>query len=218
MPFQITRTGAVRPTGREVAALKAAFEAQHCVRLPGFLEPALLRRLQSRLAEKNAWKPHVHDLVNGLSTELVCSDETTVGLLTAMFHDAAVFESIRAITECDRIGSFHGRIYRMDANAHTDVWHTDANGKYLIALSLNLSPGPFAGGELHLRECDSKRMRAQVANTGQGDAIIFRIDGSLEHVVTPVTSEAPKIAWAGWFHLDELLPELSRLAGVSTAW
>ena len=214
MPLQITPSGVTTPTASERADLSRAFEEQHCVRLPQLLHPTLLRKLQARLAQHDAWTPKVHDLVNGPSTELVCSDPVTVGLLTAMFHDRVLWDAVAAITACDPVRSFHGRIYRMDEGAHEDVWHTDANGKYMLALSLNLTAAPFAGGELHLREYDTKRMRAQVANTGQGDAIMFRIDGGLEHIVTRVLGPVPKIAWAGWFHREPLLPELDRLVGL----
>jgi hypothetical protein len=214
MPFQITPAGLQGPGEDERAALARAFDDHHCVRLPQFLHPRLLRRIQARLAASDAWKANVHDLVNGPSTELVFADPITVGLLLAMFNDRRLFDAIVGITDCDPIGSFDGRIYRMDAAAHQDVWHTDANGEYMVTLSLNLTGVPFAGGELHLRAYDSKRMRAQVANTGQGDAIIFRIDGGLEHMVTPVTGPVPKIAWAGWFQRKSLLPELDRLAAL----
>lgn len=213
MALQITAAGVVTPSASERTELAHAFDHQHCVRLPQLLHPAVLRKLQARLAQ-GAWTPKVHDLVNGPSTELVCDDPIILGLLTAMFHDRVLWDAVTAITGCDPIRSFHGRIYRMDAGAHEDVWHTDANGKYMLALSLNLTAAPFAGGELHLREYETKRMRAQVANTGQGDAIMFRIDGGLEHMVTRVIGPVPKIAWAGWFHRDSLLPELDRLAGL----
>jgi 2OG-Fe(II) oxygenase superfamily len=214
MPLQITPRGTVSPSDAERAALAREFDDRHCVRLPQLLHPALLRRLQTRLAGADAWKPNVHDLVNGPSTELVFADPITVGLLTAMFHDRVLWNAVARITDCDPIRSFDGRIYRMDAGAHEDVWHTDASGTYMVALSLNLTSGRFEGGELHLRECESKRMHTEIANTGQGDAIMFRIDGSLEHVVTPVTGAVPKIAWAGWFRRDSRLPELDRLAGL----
>jgi hypothetical protein len=218
MPLQITRAGVVRPTQAETAALARAFDDHHVVLLKKFLDPAILGRLQARLAQAGAWKANVHDLVNGPSTELVCSDEIPVGLLMAMFHDRTLWDTVAAISSCDPIRSFDGRVYRMDPGAHQDVWHTDANGDYMVTLSLNLTDRPFTGGELHLRDYASKRMCAEVANTGQGDAIIFRIDGGLEHIVTPVTGTVPKIAWAGWFRREPLLPALDRLAGLSGAW
>jgi hypothetical protein len=119
-----------------------------------------------------------------------------------MFHDPALFAVIRAITGCAAIGGFDGRIYRMDAGAHADAWHDDANDRYLVALSLNLTATAFAGGALRLRDRATRTVRADVANTGQGDAIVFRLDPALEHMVSPVTGEVPKVAWAGWFTGD----------------
>ena len=215
MPLQITPGGVRVATDDERRRLAAAFDEHHCVRLAGLLHPTLLARLQARLARAGAWTPNVHHLVNGPSTELVFSDQVTVGLLAALFNDRVLFAAIEQITGSETIRSYAGRIYRMDAGAHADVWHTDANGDYMLGLSLNLTDGVFEGGELHLRECGSKQLRAQVANTGQGDALLFRIDGALEHIVTPVTGAVPKIAWAGWFCRQPLMPELDRVAGLA---
>lgn len=212
--LQIARAG-VRPLdSAEATRLAADFDDQHCVRLPRLLEPRLLEILQQRIDRHDAWKPHVHRLVHGESTELVFGDDATLGLLSALFNDPAVFRDVRAITGCDPIAAFQGRIYRMDPGTHHDVWHTDANGNYMVALSLNLTREPFEGGELRLRERAGGRLRAQVANTGPGDAIVFRIDGALEHVVGPVTGRTPKVAWAGWFQRETWIPELRRLAGL----
>jgi len=214
MPLQLTPAGVVVPGDAERAELARAWQHDLCVRLPGFLHPQLLRKLQARLAADGAWKEHLQNLTEGESSELESDDSVARGLLTALFHNRALWDAVRGITGCDPIRSFHGRIYRMDPSAHEDVWHTDVNGRYMVALSLNLTAAPFTGGELHLREAASKRMRVRVANTGQGDAIMFRIEDGLEHIVTTVTGAVPKIAWAGWFNRDALLPELDRLAGL----
>jgi hypothetical protein len=218
MPLQITRAGVRIPSPAETAELARTFADHHAVVLRNFLEPSILRKLQGRLAQPGVWKANAFNLIHGMATELVCADQITVGLLTAMFHDRALWEAMRAISLCDPIRSFHGRIYRMDPAAHQDAWHTDADPNYMVTLSLNLTDRPFSGGELHLREIGSTAIRAQIANTGQGDALIFRIDERLEHIVTPVSGTVPKVAWAGWFHRQPLLPELDHLAGFSGAW
>jgi hypothetical protein len=215
MPLQITPQGVRVLSDEERRRLAEAFHETHCVRLPGLLHPTLLARLKARLAAADAWAANVHHLVNGPSTELVFSDQVTVGLLAALFNDRALFAEIERITGSEAIRSYAGRIYRMDAGAHADVWHTDANGDYMVGLSLNLTDGVFEGGALHLREYGSKRVRAEVANTGQGDAVVFRIDGGLEHIVAPVTGGVPKIAWAGWFCRQPLMPELDLVAGMA---
>lgn len=214
MPMQLTPAGVVVPGDGERAELARAWREDLCVLLPGFLHPRLLSKLQSRLAADASWKTHLQNLTEGESSELELGDEVTRGLLTALFHERRLWDAVSGITGCDPIHSFHGRVYRMDPGAHEDVWHTDVNGRYMVALSLNLSPTPFSGGELHVREAATKRMRVRVANTGQGDAVMFRIEDGLEHIVTRVTGTASKIAWAGWFNRDHLLPELDRLAGL----
>ena len=218
MPLQLTPAGVVVPGDRERAELARAWNDDLSVRLPGFLHPQLIRKLHARLGGGASWQVHLQNLTEGQSSELELEDGVTRGLLTALFHDRHLWDAVRGITGCDPIQSFHGRIYRMDPGAHEDVWHTDVNGQYMVALSLNLTAHPFTGGELHLRESGTRRMRVQIANTGQGDAIMFRIEDGLEHIVTSVTGTVPKVAWAGWFHRERLLPELDRLAGLRPAW
>jgi hypothetical protein len=41
-----------------------------------------------------------------------------------------------------------------------------------------------------------------VANTGPGDALLFRIARHLTHRVTPVDGTADKTAFAGWFRSE----------------
>jgi hypothetical protein len=57
-----------------------------------------------------------------------------------------------------------------------------------------------------LRERRSTRMLAQIANTGLGDALIFRISHQLQHRISGLEGDQPKTAFAGWFRPD--LPDL----------
>jgi len=52
---------------------------------------------------------------------------------------------------------------------------------------------------LQIREARSKRILHEIANTGPGDAVLFRVDPGLEHRITPVTGSISKTALAGWF-------------------
>jgi hypothetical protein len=65
--------------------------------------------------------------------------------------------------------------------------------------SVNLSASLFDGGELQIREAGSERMIRRLRNTGAGDAVIFRIDPSLQHQVLPLAGTVPRDALAGWF-------------------
>lgn len=72
----------------------------------------------------------------------------------------------------------------------------------LIGMSINLGSRKYAGGVFQLREHDSKRIIFEIANTGWGDAILFRISSRLDHQVTAVTGNEPRTAFAGWFRSD----------------
>jgi hypothetical protein len=121
-------------------------------------------------------------------------------LLLFLCNDVALFELVRAITGCDRIGAFVGRIYRMLPGAeHEGTWHDDLLEGRMVAMSINLGNAPFSGGVLEIRDRASKRVLHRVANTGFGSAVIFRIDPELQHRVTAVREGAPKTAYAGWF-------------------
>ena len=213
VPVQQTRAGLCLPDVRAEDALRATFTERSCVTLPRFLDATLLARLQARVARAE-WRVLVHD-VGELSTELLLLDDQVPGTLALLVQDPALLAFVQRLTGCDPIGSFIGRVYRMDAGAgHHDVWHGDDDDNRMVGLSVNLSPGVYEGGVLELRERGSLRLLHRVANTGPGDAILFRIDHALEHRVTDVAGSASKIAFAGWF---QRTPVVRLLGGPSEA-
>jgi hypothetical protein len=92
---------------------------------------------------------------------------------------------------------------------HASDWHSDVSGGRMITMSVNLSTAPFEGGDLQIREAATERMVRQLRNTGGGDAVIFRIDPSLQHQVLPLSGTISRDALAGWFlaspHYRDLL-------------
>ena len=213
VPLQQTRAGLHLPDARDEAALRATYLERACVTLPRFLDAPLLARLQARIARAD-WRVLVHD-VGELSTELLLLDDQVPGTMALLVQDPALFAFIERLAGCDPIGSFIGRVYRMDAGAgHHDVWHGDDDDNRMVGLSVNLSPAVYEGGVLELRERGTLRLLHRVANTGPGDAILFRIDHALEHRVTDVAGAASKIAYAGWF---QRAPVVRLLGGPSDA-
>ena len=96
-----------------------------------------------------------------------------------------------------------GRVYRMiPGSGHYDSWHSDMIGHRMIGMSINLSPEPYSGGVFQLRERDSEQILYEVANTGLGDAILFRLADHLQHRITDVDGTIPKTAFAGWFQSE----------------
>ena len=57
-------------------------------------------------------------------------------------------------------------------------------------MSLNLSRTTFRGGLFMLRDAGSKRVLAwPVANTGPGDALVFRISPNLNHRISDLEGD-----------------------------
>jgi hypothetical protein len=177
--------------------LREEFEQHHWVRIPRFVGGLRLERVRREI-EGGDFEVLEH---GGLKTEL-CMPATAPAypLLYFLTNDPGLFERVREITGCGRIGCFAGRIYRMlPGPAGEDSWHNDLIEGRMVAVSVNLSEAPYAGGLLEIRDADSKEVLQRVPNTGPGDAIMFRIDPALQHRVTAVEGDAPKTAYAGWF-------------------
>ena len=195
--IQITRTGVTfRGAPGDLRKLRSQFGEQHCILLRGFIEPELLC-LVRRCLERGGFQDH-HD--SGIAEELMAEDKTLNGLLHMVTNNPKLFDLVREITGCDPIGCFGGRVYRMiPGGSHYDTWHSDVGDNRLITLSLNLSAEVYSGGVLQIRDVESGRIVHEVANTGLGDAILFRISPKFCHRVSALEGKAAKTAFAGWF-------------------
>ena len=187
--------------------LQAEFAVRHCVLLRQLFEPALLARLLERLSHAVTTE-RTHGAAAGLAlAKELCVERgaLVVQAFVLLLNNPQLFRLIERLTGCARIGSFRGRVYLMQPSAgHYDSWHSDVDGNRLIGLSLNLSQAIYSGGLFQLRERDSMRLVAEIANHTLGDAHLFRIASGLEHRVTEVTGDVTKVALAGWF---QALPE-----------
>jgi hypothetical protein len=212
--IQLTRTGLTGDT-HEIAELRAEFSTVHCVQLPRLLEPSLLRLVEQRL-EQGRWETAVH---SDVAQEYTLQDSTALNLLHFVTNLPEFRHLIQEVTGCGPLKRFRGRIYRMAAAAgHYDHWHDDNFSNRLIGMSVNLSPRAFRGGLFRLRERDSERLLAEIANTGPGSALIFRIADGLQHRISDIEGDEPKTAFAGWFRPDlpELFEELHAKASTAT--
>lgn len=179
----------------DVERRKIEFREKHCVVLPKLLAAALLDLLLERL-ERGRWRDSLNEDVG---REVILDDAPARGLLHFGVNTPIFLNSVQEITDCRPLTRFWGRVYRFIPNSgHHAVWHGDEeNG--LIGMSLNLSQRGYEGGLFQLRERRTERVLAEIANTGWGDALLFRISQQLQHRVTEVTGEQPKTAFAGWF-------------------
>lgn len=126
-------------------------------------------------------------------------------LLRFIINDQKLFQLVEQITGCNKIGSFTGRICTMKPNCgHRDAWHNDLVDNRMIAISVNLSTEIYDGGVLQIRNENTKEIVHEVANTGFGDAIIFKIDPSLNHRLTEIVGDASRTFFAGWFRSEPI--------------
>jgi hypothetical protein len=197
MRVQITRVRTVvEGSDADFETLRQQFESRHHLVLPGLIEPDLLRTLQSRLEEASFFEKTNRNI----GDELRVRPNAASSALQFLMNDPALFAVAERLTGCPAIGCFLGRVYRLLPNpGHASEWHTDLVQGRMVTMSINLSTGRYSGGILQIREADTGRICAEVANTGPGDAVLFRIATSLQHRVTPTSGGVPRTAYAGWF-------------------
>ena len=206
---QLTRSGfALSYSADEVAELRAEFDSRQAIRLPRLLAPELLTLIQQHIS-RGSFYTRAHGRVG---IELCLSPDITNGILHfLMNNNPQLFRFVEAITGCGSIALFTGRVYRMmPGSEHYDSWHSDDVAERLIGMSLNLSSEVFQGSVFQLRATGSDRILCEMANTGFGDAILFRIAPHLLHRITPLEGTVPKTAYAGWFRAPAAPPVSSK--------
>ena len=198
--MQLTLAGLQGSTDdAELARQQAAFSRQQALLLPGFLAPELLTLIE-RLLPAAEFQPRVE---SGVEIEMKLGNGVLRHALLFALNEPRAFTWARAVTGCGPVECFYGRIFfrqRVDGPGHHFPWHDDAVDGRLIGLSMNLSRVPFTGGVFQLREKATHRTLLEHANTGYGDAMLFRVSRDLEHHVTRVTSDTPRLTFVGWFH------------------
>ena len=194
MILQVTAHGAFADLAA-AEGLAAEFAQSGCMRLPGFLSPALLAQVQHAI-DAAEFTPRAH---GDIATELCMERNACLGMLHFLINDPVVYACVERVTGTSGLREFHGRVYRRLPGVHHDSWHSDVYPDRSIGLSVNLGREPYEGGVFEIRHTDAGTILGAIANTGGGDAILFKIADGLEHRVTGVTGTAPKTAFAGWF-------------------
>lgn len=184
---------------RALARLADGFASAHLLCLPAFLDDDLRAMVDQRL-DTAEFRMRVEE---GMEIEETIIDPALAGLFTLVLNDPRLFVLVDRLTGCGPVGCFTGRAYRRRASRGAGdryyPWHNDVADDRLIGLSIHLGREPYEGGVLQLRTAGSHEPVGEVANTGHGDAVLFRISDALEHQVTPVTGVAPRTVMAGWF-------------------
>ncbi|HEX7084820.1 MAG TPA: 2OG-Fe(II) oxygenase [Vicinamibacterales bacterium] len=188
-------------------ALRREFDERHCILLKGFVSPALLQTIQ-RLLAAAPFYDRTHD---GIGEELCLSPGPLSAGMEFLWNSPALFDLVDRLTGCGPFGCFEGRVYRLaPSSGHYDSWHSDVGQDRRVAMSVNFSTAPYEGGVTEFRRAAESEPYYSVANTGFGDAILFRVDPALRHRVTDVTGQTPRTAYAGWFRTTPDFADLFR--------
>ena len=199
--IQITQSGVIVSDSNQIAHLHEEFDRQHCVVIPSLIESHLLQRIVFQYLDRAKFIPNSHGEEGEFAKELaVHGAAPVVHLFHLLLNRSELFRVVQQITGCSPIGNFVGRIYRrLPDSDHYDSWHDDIKDHRMIGMSINFSSEVFSGGVFQLRDRQSLQILHQIANTGFGDACMFRIRAGLEHRVTRVEGQVSKTAGAGWF-------------------
>ncbi len=181
--------------------LQTQFQSDKLVVLPQFFPAPLLASIERQLESTSFVhsRYHVeHPGSTGLVDEMI-TDASWVHRIMLLLNEPKLIERLGELTQERELKRFSGRLYKLEQNSgqHLD-WHSDFNFGKRIALSINLSPLPFDGGQLQLRNRTTGRL-IEHQNQTMGDAVIFQIAENLEHRVLPVTGDVAKQTLTGWF-------------------
>ncbi|MGH7933606.1 MAG: PqqD family peptide modification chaperone [Candidatus Binataceae bacterium] len=191
----VTREGIVCAASHdEMRRARAQFDRCHYLRLPGLIEPHLLRVMERHLARESFAYNSTR-----VGSDLVPAKGWVGVALHVPLNDPQLFRPVRQLTGCGPIGCFGGRLYRLAARPGMELrWHNDLRDTRLVALTINLSPQPYRGEMLQLRAVN-QRGYEEIPNLDFGDAVLFRVSPRLKHRVTPIEGRIAKTAFAGWF-------------------
>jgi hypothetical protein len=174
----------------ERARLRSNFH-EGVLHLPGFLEPEISSELMRRLEEPGArvgadgrmeWHP-------------------LDSVLCFLFNEPRLFALVSSLSGCGAVAGFTGKMRRVEPGKGGIAWHNDMHPtqKRLVALTLNLSPAPYEGGDLQLAHAGDGAIFCQRGNPAAGDVLLFKIGPEYRHRSTPVLGRNPKWIFSGWF-------------------
>ncbi len=188
----------------EIDQLRNQFRQNRFLLLPNCVEPSLWGRLFD-LSTKLEYQPQ------HLPTweRLVCSHPSITIPLMMIFNRPSVLRWVEQVTGKAPLLGFEARLHRL-TNVRTDQtkartggqdipWHDDGPGIRQLAFSLSFTDAQVEGGRFQLRRKGSTSLLADFATPLAGDAILFDVAEELEHRITPISSQAARTTYAGWF-------------------
>ena len=190
--------------GRDIEALRLELELRHAAVLRSFLD-ADEREWIRRQLDAASFHPHTIEATG--KTELLMEPNAISALLLFKVCDPELFDLVEVVTGSGPVGDFRGRTYRMVPGAgHVSPWHDDAVQGRLAAFTINLSPQPFDGATLQIKNASDDELLTEIGELEFGDAVLIQISRSYHHRNSPLLGTAPKTSYAGFFYPGETSP------------
>ena len=198
--IQLTTRGPRIVKDDEWAAQQQEFAQRHCVVLKDFVDESLASKLV-RMAETGQYE--VRD--NGrpgvvVGRELTMRENQPLArVFDMLLNQRRLFDAIAELTGATReISAFAGRGFkRIPDLGHFSRWHNDCGLGRLYGLGVSLSTSPASGGVFKIRRNKTKEILQVVPPLKLGDARLFRIHWTLDHIIS--LDDKPYCGYAGWF-------------------
>jgi hypothetical protein len=144
-------------------------------------------------------------------TELLMKPNGLSAFLLFKLCDPEMFDLVEAITGSGPVGNFHGRTYRMlPGSLHVSPWHDDAVQDRIAAFTVNLSPQPFEGARLQVKDATDDQLVTEIGDLEFGDAVLIQISRAYQHRNSPLLGTNPKTSYAGFFYPGDPSPLVLR--------
>jgi len=179
---------------------RTQFSRAHAIVVRGCFEPALLDKLLQRCRETS----FSVDDANGLGNREVESPQRVGAALNLLLGRSTLLGWLEAVTGHRPLVRAAGRLVQARANGADHLtWHDDHDlpGRKL-GMVISLCEADYDGGIFEMRRKGTVEPLCTYKHETAGSALIFDIDRTLEHRVTPVTAGGPRRVYAGWFMQD----------------
>lgn len=174
-----------------------AFRYQRAVYLGQVLAPDFLMRLMQLCKQAR----FVDDPVRGVGHRETEQSGLISKALSLALRRSECLTWVAELVGAHSLNTAEGCIARTCANGRDALdWHDDLNDpRRHLAITINLSPDAYEGGQFELRNKHTKTTLFEHRHSEPGSAVLFDVSHELEHRVLPLTSGGPRCVFAGWF-------------------
>lgn len=176
---------------------RARFSETRALHFNAVFEPAT----GAMLAERAAAATFVEDHVAQIGSRAVESPQRVGPAVSMLLNRPGLLQWLEQATGCGALRAVAGRLVETRANGCDALdWHDDTGDETRrLAVVINLSDRKFTGGQFQMRRKTDRAAFFTFDHEVPGSMLVFAVDSTLVHRVTPLTSGGPRRVYAGWF-------------------